>query len=164
MTALTRTRPPPSSTDHEMPVIAPARIGRSGYAPAAGRLAAAMATISARRRPIRDGAERNNERKCCISQLPSAPAETIVSQSKAHERNMVPPWTRVESTAKIATRPSSDRWFTVDLLPPSRRQRPKSSLRKFTARAGICRFRAATPVRIRMRVRNAWRRQAKPPD
>src|SRR5450756_1951292 len=32
------------------------------YAPAAGRLAAAMATISARRRPIRDGAARSNER------------------------------------------------------------------------------------------------------
>jgi hypothetical protein len=36
------------------------------YAPAAGKLAAAMATISARRRPIRDGATRSNERNCRI--------------------------------------------------------------------------------------------------
>jgi hypothetical protein len=48
------------------------------YTPAEGRLAAAMATISARRRPIRDGAERNNELIRRISQLPSAPAETSI--------------------------------------------------------------------------------------
>jgi hypothetical protein len=87
-----------------------------------------MATISARRRPIRDGAERSNECKCRISQLPSAPAEIIVSRSRAQAANMVPLRTRVESSAKIATRPSSQRRFTVDLLPPSGRRRPKSSL------------------------------------
>ena len=38
------------------------------YAPAAGRLAAAMATIWARRRPIRDGAARSNLLNCRISQ------------------------------------------------------------------------------------------------
>jgi len=75
MTALARARPPPSSTDQEIPIIAPARIGRSGYAPAAGRLAAAMATISARRRAILDGVERNNDLSCRMSPNPSAPAE-----------------------------------------------------------------------------------------
>jgi len=45
------------------------------YAPAAGRLAAAMATIWDSRRPIRDGAPRRNERICFISHLPSAPLE-----------------------------------------------------------------------------------------
>jgi hypothetical protein len=79
---------------------------RALYAPADGRLAAAMATISARRRPIRDGAERNSERKCRMSRLPSAPAETIVSRSKAHDAKMVPPRTRVESAAKSVVRPT----------------------------------------------------------
>jgi hypothetical protein len=46
------------------------------YAPAAGRLAAAMAAISARRRPIREGAERSNEVTCRIARIPSAPTET----------------------------------------------------------------------------------------
>src|ERR1700682_562548 len=96
-----------------------------------------MATISARRRPIRDGAERNNERKCRISQLPSAPAETIVSRSKAQDANMVPPRTRVESTAKIAKRPPSAPCLTVDLLPQSVRRRSKSSLAKIP-RAARC--------------------------
>jgi hypothetical protein len=36
-------------------------------APAAGRLAAAMATICASLRPIRDGAVRSNARTCAIS-------------------------------------------------------------------------------------------------
>jgi len=47
----------------------------SAYAPAAGRLAAAIATIKARRRPIRDGAERSNKLNCRISRIPRAPAE-----------------------------------------------------------------------------------------
>ncbi len=92
-----------------------------------------MATISASRRPIRDGAKRNNERKCRISQLPSAPAETIVSRSNAQNQNMVPGSTGVESAAKIATRRSSSRCLTVDLLPPSSRRRSKSSLSKISA-------------------------------
>jgi hypothetical protein len=45
------------------------------YAPATGRLAAAMATIWASRRRIRDGLVRSNERSFRISQIPSAPAE-----------------------------------------------------------------------------------------
>src|SRR5450631_2039960 len=87
-----------------------------------------MATISARRRPIRDGAERNNERKCRISQLLPAPAETIVSRSRAQRTNMVPGSTGVDSAAKIATRRSSGCCLTVDFLPQSGRQRSKSSL------------------------------------
>src|SRR5437868_8537697 len=39
---------------------------RTAYAPAAGRLAAAMATMSARRRPIRDRVERSNAPNCRI--------------------------------------------------------------------------------------------------
>jgi len=49
------------------------------YAPAPGRLAAAMATISARRRPIRDGAERSNVRNCCMSQIPRAQEERTMA-------------------------------------------------------------------------------------
>jgi hypothetical protein len=44
------------------------------YAPAAGRLVAAMATIRANRRPIRENVERSNERNRRMSELPSAPA------------------------------------------------------------------------------------------
>jgi hypothetical protein len=47
----------------------------SVYAPAAGRLAAAMATIWASRRPIRDGVSRSNERNRRMSQAPCAPAD-----------------------------------------------------------------------------------------
>jgi hypothetical protein len=52
------------------------------YAPAAGRLAAAMATIRANRRPIRDGVERSNKRNCRMSQLPSAPANKRFSKKR----------------------------------------------------------------------------------
>jgi hypothetical protein len=59
------------------------------YAPATGRLAAAMATISARRRAIRDRVERNIEcngieRSGRISIIPEhsgVPAETFVSEN-----------------------------------------------------------------------------------
>ena len=61
------------------------------YAPAEGRLAAAMATISARRRPIRDGAARNNEPIRRISQLPFAPAETSISLKKRTEETWSDP-------------------------------------------------------------------------
>jgi hypothetical protein len=53
------------------------------YAPASGRLAAAIATSSARRRPIREGAERSNVRICCMTQVPPAPGETVVSRKEA---------------------------------------------------------------------------------
>src|SRR5205823_14687963 len=39
---------------------------RTAHAPTAGRLAAAMATMSARRRPIRDRVERSNAPNCRI--------------------------------------------------------------------------------------------------
>jgi hypothetical protein len=45
----------------------------AAQAPAAGRLAAAMATIWASRRPIRDGAARRNEVTCRISHFPFGP-------------------------------------------------------------------------------------------
>jgi hypothetical protein len=51
------------------------------YAPAAERLAAAMATISARRRPIRARVERSNELNCRMSRIPGAAAETLVPES-----------------------------------------------------------------------------------
>src|SRR5436190_4100338 len=50
----------------------------NAYAPAAGRLAAAIATIWAKRRPIRDGAPRRNERTCCISSSSIGPVGTVV--------------------------------------------------------------------------------------
>jgi hypothetical protein len=58
----------------------------SAYTPAAGKLAAAIATISAKRRPIRDGAERSNEFNRCISPIPSALAEKHCSALKSAER------------------------------------------------------------------------------
>jgi hypothetical protein len=58
-------------------------LNRPAYAPAAGRLAAAIATIWARRRPIRDGAVRNIVATCRISHLPSEPAERSFQQQRA---------------------------------------------------------------------------------
>jgi hypothetical protein len=57
------------------------------YAPAAGRLAAAMATISASRRPIRDDVERSNEPNCRMAQLPSAPANKGFLKKAAQTSN-----------------------------------------------------------------------------
>jgi hypothetical protein len=48
------------------------------YAPAAGKLAAAMATIWANRRPIRDDAKRKNEFTCRMTSIPYAGAEHFV--------------------------------------------------------------------------------------
>jgi hypothetical protein len=45
-----------------------------------------MATISARRRPIRDGADRSNEATCRISHFPSAPAEQAFHRYGAHQK------------------------------------------------------------------------------
>ena len=42
-----------------------------------------MATIWAKRRPIRDGADRSNEPNCRISLIPHAPGRTIVLHSRA---------------------------------------------------------------------------------
>jgi hypothetical protein len=46
-----------------------------------------MATIKARRRPIRDGVERSNERNRRISQIPLAPAENNVARKEALKEN-----------------------------------------------------------------------------
>jgi hypothetical protein len=64
------------------------RDGVRAYAPAAGRLAAAIATIWDSRRPIRDGAPRRNERSCCISHLPSAPVEQRSSDRRTTENGL----------------------------------------------------------------------------
>src|ERR1700736_3366833 len=98
-----------------------------------------MATIQARRRPIRDGAERSNELNFRISQSPSAPAETIVPRREAQNKRMVPPERRVEGAAKIATRLSSQPQMAVVLLPRPVQQRSKSSLRKLRAWCSMCR-------------------------
>jgi hypothetical protein len=60
------------------------RLAPDGYAPAAGKLAAAMATISASRRPIRYGALRSNELIRRMVRFPSAPARTSVRNPMAH--------------------------------------------------------------------------------
>jgi hypothetical protein len=77
----------------------------SVYAPAAGRLAAAMATIWASRRPIRDGVSRSNERNRRISQAPCAPADNW-SVKIAPEQEIMDCGGHVESGLKIAM-PSS---------------------------------------------------------
>ena len=74
-----------------------------------------MATIRAKWRPIRDGADCSNERNCRISLIPRAPGKTIVLRP-AHARKMATPGRPVEGAAKIATRPSSDSRFAVELL------------------------------------------------
>src|SRR5260370_10531044 len=99
-----------------------------------------MATIRARRRPIRDGAERSNELNFRISQSPSAPAETIVPRREAQNKRMVPPERRVEGAAKIATRLSSQPQMAVVLFPRPVRQPSKSS-------PGIARVVLDVPVR-----------------
>jgi hypothetical protein len=54
------------------------------YAPAAGRLAAAMATIWARWRRIRDGAVRSNELIRRMVGFPFAPVREILRNPMAH--------------------------------------------------------------------------------
>src|SRR5260370_20970992 len=96
-----------------------------------------MATIWANRRPIRDGAARRNEVTCRISQIPSAPAEQSVPRREAQDGKMLSPERCVEDTAKIATRPLSDRWSAVGLLPRFSQPRLKSSPRKFRPQRAI---------------------------
>jgi hypothetical protein len=55
-------------------------------APAAAMPPAAMATIWANRRPIRDGPARRNEARCRISQIPSAPTEQSFRERKCAGR------------------------------------------------------------------------------
>ena len=78
-------------------------------APAAGRLAAAMATIWARRRPIRDRVERSNAIKRSITSIPGASTQTVGPAIKsARRRYGFPVSAESRSAAKIATRPSPE--------------------------------------------------------
>src|ERR1700732_3146485 len=90
---------------------------KAAKAPAAGRLAAAMATIMASCRPIRDRVERSNEPNCRISPIPLVPAE----QSVREQGRATNTWSRlrgrVEMAAKIAMRPSSGHLMAVVFLP-----------------------------------------------
>jgi hypothetical protein len=101
----------------------------TAYAPTLGKLAAAIATIWARRRLIRDGAELSNEPNCRISPIPHVTAEAIVSQMDARKAKMFSPPACVEAVPKIATHPLSDGGSAVDLLLAAARQRSKSSPR-----------------------------------
>jgi hypothetical protein len=56
---------------------------RKAYAPAPGRLAAAIATISDKRRPIRDRVDRSNELNCCIIQIPQRQPKRPVARNSS---------------------------------------------------------------------------------
>ena len=84
----------------------------SAYAPAAGRLAAAMATISARRHPIRHRVERSNEFRRRMSIIPAVSAEAF-GRGGVTERMGIRR-ARVEPAVKIATRrPSMPTWQQI---------------------------------------------------
>jgi hypothetical protein len=57
--------------------------GMRRQAPTAGRLAAAMATISAKRRPILDWVERNSEFKRAITSFLAPSPKPLARKSKA---------------------------------------------------------------------------------
>jgi hypothetical protein len=97
------------------------------YAPAAGRLAAAMATISARRRRTLAGAERSNDRRCRMITM-SSRADGNQSFREAHTIKMGLPQRRVEGAPKIATCLSSDPLQTVVLLPCRNQPQLESSI------------------------------------
>jgi hypothetical protein len=67
-----------------------------------------MATISASRRLIRDGAELKNEPNCRISPIPHVPAEAVVPRTDPRGFNMFSRPAGVETAAKIAKHRSSD--------------------------------------------------------
>jgi hypothetical protein len=98
-----------------------------------------MATICARRRLIRDGAELKNEPNCRISPIPKLPAEAVIPQAGARPAKMFSRPASVETAVKIATHPSSDGQLAVDFLSLVARQRSKSSPRK---------FRRASPIQL----------------
>jgi hypothetical protein len=102
------------------------RNGRS-YAPTAGRLAAAMATISARRRRTLAGAERSNDCRCRMVPISSG-ADGNRSFREARTIKMGLPQRRVEGAPKIATRLSSDPLQTVVLLPCRNQPQLESSI------------------------------------
>jgi hypothetical protein len=86
-----------------------------------------MATIWARRRLIRDGAELKNEPNCRMLQIPQGLGGSHHSTTGPRNVKMFSRPAGVETAAKIATHPSSDGRLAVDLLSPVARQRSKSS-------------------------------------
>ena len=119
------------------------RSGRTGARSGTALIAAMNATVASRRILSRRG---NNP-----------------SPEKALDQRMGRPRGHVETAAKIATRPPSDRWFTVDLLSRSGEERSKFSPRKSGVRSWTRRT-DVTPARIRKSARTAWRSSAKPRD
>jgi hypothetical protein len=77
-----------------------------------------MATISASRRLIRDGAALKNEPNRRISPIPVVPVEAIVPRTGARKRKMFSRLAGVETAAKIARHLSSDGGLAVYSLSP----------------------------------------------
>jgi hypothetical protein len=111
-----------------------------------------MATITDKRRAIRDRVDRSNELNCCISQIPSAGTEPVGQPTTPQNDEMIPPDRRVETVAKIAIWPSSGLHVAVVFLPGFDQQRSKSSPRKWQAPVGA---RQAIPEQIRTSARIA---------
>jgi len=88
-----------------------------------------MATISAKRRPIRDWVERNNAFKRAITFIPGAFARAVGPEVKRRlAEGMGSRRRRVETAAKIAMRPSSEPDAAAVLLPHGGQRRAKSSI------------------------------------
>src|ERR1700726_882409 len=102
------------------------------YAPATGRLAAAIATNRARRRPIRAGAERSSEliRRIAVS---LSRRRNKCPQPHGAKGKMVLPNGGVETAAKIAMAVPSPARTPVDLLLPRARFGESSSIPDFLA-------------------------------
>jgi hypothetical protein len=102
------------------------------YAPATGRLAAAIATKRARRRPILAGAERSNEltRRIGIS---LSRRRNKCPQPYGAKGKMVVPTGGVETPAKIAMPAPSQAQTAVDLLLPLARSGESCSIADFPA-------------------------------
>jgi hypothetical protein len=87
-----------------------------------------MATISAKRRPIRDWVERNNAFKRAITFIPGAFARAVGPEVKRRlVEGMGSRRRRVETETKIAMSQSSEPHPAVDLLPWGGQKRTKSS-------------------------------------
>jgi hypothetical protein len=97
-----------------------------------------MATIKARRRPIRDGVERSNERNRRISQIPLAPAENNVAR-KRRSRKMVPLEQPVEGAAKNSNAAIGRRSIHSGIIAAIKPARAEFSLRKYTLAGAISR-------------------------
>jgi hypothetical protein len=92
------------------------RKARAAYAPADGKLAAAMTTIKARRRLRRNGVERSNDFNRRIASSFRDGGHKCSAKTGAN-RKMGPPSVPVEGALEIATPPSPDRGLAVDFLP-----------------------------------------------